>query len=585
MIETLRTSIRVFIPKGQRVKWLGLIVIALAVAAAETLTALLIFRVLGYATDPQPDSPSIALAFGLEATLFPLLFLAGAVFVLRGLLSMFSIYAQNRAVQNAGAAVASLIHRRYLQAPYSFHLSRNSSESLRTVLWSVDRATDNALTPIINIATQGLISATLFVLLVAIAPVLSLTAVFVLAVGLALILRMIQPRLGHVGKVVEDTVHKLIVSVRDSFDSVRDIKAYRAEAYFDRRFRGHRKTLARLRTTKSLLDQIPSAAVEYMVVIGLLILIGVASNSETFGEYVPILGAFGYATLRIVPSINKIVSSANRIKYGEQAVKNVENDLRAALPQEAPDPDVSASPEPLFSDSIELCDLSFTYAASEQRAIDSVDLVIRRGEILAVAGGSGSGKSTLADIVLGLLEPESGKIIIDGSEVLPEGWHRKVGIVSQSVVLLDASVRENVAFGDSATADDDRILEALDRARLTEWLRTLPAGLDTEVGESGKLLSGGERQRVAIARSLYRHPDLLILDEATSALDGATEAALMDSLVALSGELTTIIVSHRLAPIQAADRVVMMSEGKITAVGTFEELASGTAAFRDLVGM
>lgn len=197
--------------------------------------------------------------------------------------------------------------------------------------------------------------------------------------------------------------------------------------------------------------------------------------------------------------------------------------------------------------------------------------------MFAVVGESGSGKSTLVDVILGLLEPDSGRILLDGAESLPAGWHQHVGVVSQSVVLLDASLRDNVAFGAGRRADDERVLRALEQAQLGDWLAALPDGLDTMVGESGKLLSGGERQRVAIARSLYREPDLLILDEATSALDSATEAAVIDSLWSLSDYLTTIIVSHRAAPIRAATRVALMEAARIVAVGNYDEVfdASG----------
>ncbi len=582
MLETLRITFEVFIPKGQRAKWVALLVLALVVAGAETLTAFLIFRVLGFATDPEPASDTIELLFGLSYTLVPVLLIAGVVFVARGLLTILSIYAQSRVVQNAAAVVSARIHRRYLQAPYRFHLTRSSSESLRTVLWSVDQAALNALNPIINVITHGLIGVMLFALLVGIAPVVSISAAVVLAGGLALVLTVVQPRLGIVGKRSEGTVQRMLASVRDSFDSVRDIKAYRAENYFDGRFREHRDYLAQLRTRKTLLDQIPASVVEFMVVLGLLALIGIAHSNDTFNDFVPVLGAFGYAALRIVPSVNKIVAGANRLKYGEQAVRNVKNDLVAAIPQAKPDTVSLESTGPLFADRIELEHISFTYPGAERRALDNVDLIVRRGEMLAIAGGSGSGKSTLVDLVLGLLEAESGRIIIDGSDVLPEGWHQRVGIVSQTVVLLDATVRDNVAFGEADRADDELVAGALKRARLGEWLEGLPDGLDTMVGESGKLVSGGERQRIAIARSLYRRPDLLILDEATSALDAATEASLIEGLVALSGELTTIIVSHRLAPIRAADRVVLMGDGKVLAVGDYAELAATRSEFHDL---
>lgn len=584
MIETLRVVLRIFVPPGQRLKWVGLIVLSLGVAAAEMVTAYLIFRVLEVAASTGADGDAISLPLGIEIGLVPLLVVAGIAFVGRGLLAMFNAYAQSRVVQSAGAAISSLVHRRYLQAPYRFHLLRSSSESVRTVLWSVDAATLNALNPIVTIVSQGLVMAALVALLVAIAPGLSLATVIVLGVALGGILLFVQPRLGRLGKLSEDTVKGLLGTVRDSFDSVRDIKAYRAESHFDLQFRRHRNVLARLRTTKSLLEELPSSGLEFVVVLGLLVLVGL-SQGDAISDYVPILGAFAYATLRIMPSLTRVVAAVNRIKFGHQAVKNVENDLASAVPAETvPEPEIAASAGALFRETLQLRKVSFAYPGNDHVALDGIDLDVERGEMLAVVGESGSGKSTLVDIVLGLLEPDSGRILLDGSDSLPTGWHRHVGVVSQNVVLLDASLRDNVAFGAGQRANDDRVRLALERAQLGEWLANLPDGLDSMVGESGKLVSGGERQRVAIARSLYRNPDLLILDEATSALDGATEAALIESLRSLSERLTTIIVSHRAAPIRAADRVALLEGGRITAVGTFDELLATDDAFRNLVG-
>ncbi|NNF65063.1 MAG: ABC transporter ATP-binding protein, partial [Acidimicrobiia bacterium] len=502
----------------------------------------------------------------------------------RGLIGMFYAYAQNRVVQNAGASVSALIHRRYLEAPYRFHLERRSAESVRTVLWSVDSATNGALNPMINIVSQVIITTALVSLLIAISPVLSIVAIGVLIGTLTLIFMIVQPMLGRLGKLSEDTIAGLLASVRNSFDSIRDIKAYRTESHFDNEFRIHRKVIAKLRITKALLEEIPANGLEFVIVLGLLVLVGVARQGDTFSELIPVIGAFAYATLRIMPSLNKIVRGINKLKFAQQSVVNVEADLRSALPDEATSRNGAASPGRLFDESITLRDVSFTYPGAETKAVDCVDLEIRRGEMMAIVGESGSGKSTLVDIILGLLDPDEGRILLDGSDSLPTGWHRHIGIVSQSVILLDDTLRANVAFGAGEKADDAKVHRALERAGLGDRLAAMPEGLDTPAGESGKLLSGGERQRVAIARSLYRDPDLLLLDEATSALDGATEAELIETLVKLSDEVTTVIVSHRIAPVRAAKRVAVMAGGRLEHVGAFDDLVEQSTEFRRLVG-
>lgn len=585
MIESLRIALRVFLPRGHRAGWFGLVGLSLVVVGAEIVTAFLIFRVLGAATSAATGTEPIDVGLGLELDLGALLVIAGLAFLIRGGLVMFNAYAQSKVVQDSAAMVSAQLHRQYLFAPYRFHLSRSSSESVRTVLWSVDEATNNVVSPLVNIVTQGIIAIGLFALLVAIAPVLSLITVAVLAIGLAFVFAVVQPRLGALGQLSEETVRALLLDVRASFDNVRDIKAYQAEAFFDQRFVMSRTLATNIRIRRSVLNQIPTTALEFMVVSGLLVLIGVAYGQESFDALIPVLGVFAYATLRIVPSLTKMVGAANRLRYGQQAIKNVENDLIAAASVDRRREPQTPASGPLFAREIRLERLSFTYPRSERKALDAIDLTIRHGEMVAIVGESGSGKSTLVDVVLGLLDPDEGRIRIDGSTDPPGDWHRKVGVVSQTVVLLDGSVRDNVAFGAGGEAEDVRVRAALEAARLGDWIETLPDGLDSVVGEGGKLVSGGERQRIAIARSLYRDPSLLFLDEATSAVDGATEAQLLKSLIGLSDQLTTIIVSHRLAPIRAADRIVFMEDGRISAVGKYEELWSDSAVFRHLVGL
>ena len=189
---------------------------------------------------------------------------------------------------------------------------------------------------------------------------------------------------------------------------------------------------------------------------------------------------------------------------------------------------------------------------------------IKKGDSVAIIGESGSGKTTLADILLGLYKPEEGEVLVDGQEIYLnlKQWAQIISFVPQNVYLLDDTIRENIVFGQSK-ADDNRIWDALEQAQLKDFVRNLPEGLDTVVGEAGIRFSGGQRQRIAIARALYSQPDILLLDEATAALDNDTEAAVMEAIDSLKGKKTLIIIAHRLSTIKNCNKVYEVKNGKI----------------------
>jgi ABC-type multidrug transport system fused ATPase/permease subunit len=207
---------------------------------------------------------------------------------------------------------------------------------------------------------------------------------------------------------------------------------------------------------------------------------------------------------------------------------------------------------------------------------------------VALVGASGAGKSTIVDLVLGLHRPTGGRITVDGvdiAESIPT-WQRTLGLVPQDVYLIDESLRSNVAFGEVADdIDEARIIEAVTRAQLDDLIASLPDGLDTFVGERGIRLSGGQRQRIGIARALYSRPQVLILDEATSALDNETERLITETIEALRGDMTIIVVAHRLSTVRNCDLVVFLSQGRVEVEGTFDEVRAGSAEFANLVAL
>jgi ATP-binding cassette subfamily C protein len=254
-----------------------------------------------------------------------------------------------------------------------------------------------------------------------------------------------------------------------------------------------------------------------------------------------------------------------------------------ALPAErpgTPDPWPAASPRQLV-----LEDVWYRYPGAEGYALAGVDLVIRRGEAIGIVGPSGAGKSTLVDVLLGILPPERGAVRADGVDVQEclGAWHRVLGYVPQSIYLFDGTLQQNIALGlDDEEVDPEALQRALDAANLSRFVAGLPEGLQTPVGERGVRISGGQRQRVAIARALYQDPRILLMDEATSALDNVTEKAVMEAVDSLKGERTVLLIAHRLTSVRNCDRIVYMQEGRVAAVGTYEDLIRSSPGFQQL---
>ena len=239
----------------------------------------------------------------------------------------------------------------------------------------------------------------------------------------------------------------------------------------------------------------------------------------------------------------------------------------------------------VLRDRWEVEEVNFTYEGADRPALEEVTLTIAPGEVVGICGPTGGGKTTLVDVITGLLEPTSGRVSVDGHDLreYDREWQRNLGIVPQMIFLTDESLRRNIALGvPTREIDETAVREAVELAQLSSFVDSLPAGLDTVVGERGVRVSGGQRQRIAIARALYRRPQVLIFDEGTSALDNQTEADLMRALERLRGDHTIVLVAHRLSTVRDCDRIVFLDKGRIAGLGTYDVLAETNAGFRRL---
>lgn len=315
-----------------------------------------------------------------------------------------------------------------------------------------------------------------------------------------------------------------------------------------------------------------------------IVCIRIASGIE-LAAFIPVVGTFAMAAFKILPSFSKIASRINAIVYYQVSLQGAHDNLKEANEYEREFQEYTLRTdrcvkEPLgnisFNSELRINNITWKYLNSRENVLENTGLTIKKGQFVALIGASGAGKTTLADIIMGLLKPQSGTIYMDGIDIftMPHQWARIIGYVPQAVFLIDDTVRSNVAFGlKRDEKNDEKVWEALKQAQLKEFVQNLPDGLDTIVGERGVKFSGGQRQRIAIARALYENPDILVLDEATSALDNETETAVMESIEALQGSKTLIIVAHRLTTIRNCDVIYEIRDGKAVKRNKDEVLA------------
>lgn len=585
----------VIIPSGQRAKWLVVAAMGVMVALAESIAAVLIallIDVMSQGSGTALELPVVGdvtemLPGETSADQLRYLALGMAIFFLaKGVLVFATSYSQARIAQNTGARLANRLFEGYLAMPYQFHISHNSAELIRNSSWAADEVVSSYLTPISKILTQSAMLLFLLGVLIAAAPIITLTVVGTLVPLTFIVIRVVRPTLNRLGRVTKRSVRESLESLQQSLHGIRDVKVLGRERFFGSEFRSTRRALARSKYVSTALGQLPRYSIETLLIIVILALVGLLSGEESFATAsLPLLGLFAYAGLRMMPAISTIVSAINKIQYGESIAGTLGLEL-TDIGRSAERPPREPVQPMRFDNTLELDGVAFSYDP-HSHVLTDINLVIRKGESIGVVGETGAGKSTLLDIILGLLPPTSGTIRIDGTDLVDNrlGWHAIIGLVPQTIYLLDDTVRHNIAYGvPDEEIDEDRIHDALKLAQLESTIETLPDGLETVVGERGIRLSGGQRQRVAIARALYRRPQILIFDEGTAALDNITEAELLQAIDSLRGERTIITVAHRLTTVQGCDRIILLANGRMVDQGTYSELRYRNRKFREMSG-
>lgn len=540
-------------PEKRRTLWMMVLVVLMAMA--DTLGVLSIMPFLSVLGRPAVIHENTLLNAAYERFNFHdtrgfilTLGLASITLVLAS--SAFKTVTQhvlNRFVHLLRHAISSRLLSRYLHQPYEFFLTRNPSALGKNVLSEVDQLMFQLIQPLSQLLAQGCVVLAIAVLIFVYDPLTAICIIAVLGLLYGVIYGLVRKRLGVIGHEREAADGQRYQACNEALNGIKDVKITHSADAYQQQFDQASRLLSRHMATSDTLSQSPLYLVEatgysMLIIIAMVLLL----RSNDIAHVLPALGLYGFAAYRMLPAAQVMYRGFTKLRFSSAALQAIHSDL--ILPEEQPP--AAASPlEPRKE--IRLQGIRYTYPSAPDKAVlDNFDLAITAHTSVGIVGKSGAGKSTLMDLLLGLLQPQSGTLSVDGIPITANNviaWQCAIGYVPQHIYLADTSVAENIAFGVASEGIDMQAVERATRAaQIHDFVANeLPNGYDTRIGDRGIRLSGGQRQRIGIARALYRDPPVLLMDEATSALDEQTEDALNDAIRELSGSKTIIVIAHK----------------------------------------
>jgi ABC-type multidrug transport system fused ATPase/permease subunit len=536
----------------------GLMIPALAAMTLDDSTpSPMAAKLLAWLGNPSKEH----LIVGAFAVLF-------VVYLVKTCFMLFSAYWQSKFILKLQTGLSRRLFSIYLHQPWSFHLGRNTAELSRTMSEASNYS--QLCSTMLASVSDCLVLLGLVSMLAWVEPLGTVVAAGAIWGAMRLLGWITGKRMQRWG----DQRFKLAALIgrhqSQGLQGAKDVKIRGREDYFVEQYDRHMRVSADLSVRQIVMGQVPRMWLELVAVSTLCALAGTMLwQNRDSRDMVASLGLFATAAFRLLPSVNRLALAAQNFRYGASGLAALKADLQ--LSDSPPQSSTAIS----FGRSIALEGVSFRFPNAPAPALDEVSIRIPHGTAVGIIGGSGAGKSTAVDVLLGLLEPSSGKVTVDGIDIRGNlrGWQDMVGYVPQSIYLCDESLRANVAFGVPPEEIDEQALgRAIRAARLDDFVASLPDGLSTVVGERGVRLSGGQRQRIGIARALYHDPSVLVLDEATSALDTATESEVMDAVNALHGAKTLVIIAHRLSTVEQCDVVYRLEQGRVVGAGKLAEV-------------
>lgn len=458
----------------------------------------------------------------------------------------------------------------YLRQGYQFFLDHNTTTLFNGVSFdttSIYNVLKTIFTCVMKLLTILCIGFYIMMQSVQMALGLMLLAALCL-VGIQMLYRKSMSRNGNRRREILCEMNQYAL---EAIQGHKEVLVMNKQNFFAKAYEEARARYSRAAAAVDMGASMPAFLIEVVCVTALLLTVAVEMGRTANPEaLITQFSTIAIGAFRILPALGAITSGINMIVASMPQLNACYETIRLVTELEKEDMGRTEQKnqygQAQFREELSLRSVTFRYPAGEENILENVDLTVKKGEAVALIGPSGAGKTTTSDIILALLKPTSGKVLMDGINVedLGDRWNRIIGYVPQFTYIIDDSIRHNIAFGEKEKSiDDGQIWRCLEIAQLDEFVRTLPEGLETMVGERGVRFSGGQRQRLAIARALYRDPDILVLDEATASLDSETEAEFMRAIEALQGTKTLIIVAHRLTTVRSCDAIYEVNDRKI----------------------
>lgn len=562
-----------------------LLLMMLIGAALETLSVGLIFPILSIIVNPTEFSKldSLSIFFDISIisgdTITVVIYgviIFFSVYVFKNIFLSYLFWRQSKFIYNLMASTAEKLFKGYIYKPYIFHIQINSAELIRNLTTEMNLF-NGSIKALTTLLTELLVLVGIASLLLFLQPMVSFVVGIFLLLATAVFYLLTKNRIKKWGEDRQFHERYRIQHLQQSIGGNKEIKILENEREFINQFKKHNSEWGNIGQRQNFIEAIPRLWLE-IVAIGLLsiLIILLISTGNSLSEIIPIIGMFGAAAFRLLPSINRTIGALQRLIYTLPVVNIISNELRDILVDDNIIPHQEIKKRKTLNKKqfktwrkVKIENICYKYPNSNEMILKNLNLTFNRGQSIGIIGRSGEGKSTFVDVLLKLLPAESGKIFLDNSEVDNDilSWRSEIGYVPQQIYLIDDSLKKNIALGlREEDIDQEKLINAIKLSQLDKFVSSLPNNIDTKVGERGVQISGGQSQRIGIARALYNDPSIILFDEATSSLDSSTENEVMRSIDSLKGDKSVILITHRTSTLKNCDTIYKLQHGSLIEV-------------------